>query len=218
MPAPDPFHRLAGKAPGLLLLLLLLVVWTGSASADPKDKERWDAKYAKEEYIFGKEPIAFLKEHVSLLPKGKALDIAMGEGRNGVYLAAQGFQVTGLDISEKGLAKARLLAQEQQVSIETRVVDLEQVQLEPNAYEVVLCLYYLQRDLVPQIKKALKSGGMVVMETYNLDHLKYNPKFRQDYLLQPNELLDLFKDFTVLRYQFHDDGKAAYSSIIARKP
>jgi 2-polyprenyl-3-methyl-5-hydroxy-6-metoxy-1,4-benzoquinol methylase len=201
-----------------LLLLLPLIAWSGSVLADPKDKERWDAKYAKEEYLFGKEPIAFLKEHVPLLPKGKALDIAMGEGRNGVYLATQGFQVTGLDISEKGLAKARHLAQERNVSIATLVVDLEQAQLEQNAYDVVLCLYYLQRDLVPQMKGALKSGGMVVMETYNLDHLKYNPKFRREFLLQPNELLDLFKDFTIIRYQAHDDGKAAYSSIIARKP
>lgn len=216
MPVSIPHHRIAGKALGLLLLLL--ITWAGSASADPQDKERWDAKYAKEEYLFGKEPIAFLKEHAHLLPKGKVLDIAMGEGRNGVYLATQGFQVTGLDISDKGLSKARLLAQDQKVTIETRVVDLEQAQLEQNAYDVVLCLYYLQRDLVSQIKKALKSGGMVVMETYNLDHLQYNPKFRKDYLLQPNELLDLFKDFTVIRYQAYDDGKVAYSSLIARKP
>jgi 2-polyprenyl-3-methyl-5-hydroxy-6-metoxy-1,4-benzoquinol methylase len=209
---------MVAKVLSVFLPFLALLTWPGAVLADPKDQERWDAKYAQEEYVFGKEPIAFLKEHVHLLPKGKALDLAMGEGRNGVFLATQGFQVIGVDISEKGLAKARKLAQEQKVGIETRVVDLEQARLEPNVYDVVLCLYYLQRDLVPQIKGALKSGGMVVMETYNLDHLKYNPKFRKEYLLQPNELLDLFKDFTIIRYQAYDDGKAAYSSLIARKP
>lgn len=199
-------------------LLLVLGCCAGPASADPRDQERWDGKYAKDAYIFGKEPIPFLKEHVGLLPKGRALDIAMGQGRNGVYLATQGFQVTGLDISGKGLAMARRLAEERHVSIDTQVVDLESAQLDKQAYDVVLCIYYLQRELFPRMKDALKSGGMVLVETYTMDHAKYNPKFPQDYLLQPNELLDLFKDFKIIRYQAVDDGKAAYASILAKKP
>jgi SAM-dependent methyltransferase len=142
----------------------------------------------------------------------------MGEGRNGVYLAAQGFQVVGLDISEKGLAKARKLAEERHVSIETRVADLEEVQLERNVYDVVLCTYYVQRDLFPRIKDALKSGGVVVIEDYTVEYLKYNPSFPKPYVLQTNELLEHFKDFKILRYQAYDDGKTAYASLIAQKP
>jgi len=201
-----------------LMLAATSVLGPEPAQADPQDRERWDQKYAKDEYLYGKEPIPFLKTHAALLPKGKALDLAMGQGRNGVYLATQGFDVTGLDISEKGLSMARKLAEEQHVAVETRVVDLDQASLEKNAYDVVLDVYYLQRNLIPRIKEALKSGGMVVMETYTLDHLKYNPKFRREWLLESNELLELFKDFKILRYQAVDDGKAAFASILAQKP
>ena len=66
----------------------------------------------------------------------------MGEGRNGVFLATKGFRVTGIDISETGLKKAETLAKEQGVSIETQVVDLEQYQLSPETYDVIICTYY----------------------------------------------------------------------------
>ncbi len=196
---------------------LLASIAGGPVLAAPQDKERWDSKYSDDKYIFGTEPISFLVEHLDLLPKGKALDIAMGEGRNGVYLATKGFDVTGVDISEKGLAKASKLAAERGVSITTRVVDLQQHRLESNAYDVVLCTYYLQRDLFPQITAALKPGGVAVVETYTLEHRKYRPRFREEYLLRTNELLEHFRDLEILRYQFVDDGQAAYASIIARK-
>jgi len=201
-----------------VLVGLALVLAVTPVAADPQDRDRWDARFAKTDYFMGKDPIPFLVAHVDLLPKGKALDLAMGEGRNGVFLAGKGFQVYGLDISPKGLEKAQKLAAEKHVSIETKAVDLEQYQLERDAYDLVLCTYYLQRSLVPQIKAALKSGGMVVIETYNLDYLKYNSRFRREWALEKNELLDWFKDFKILRYQEIDDGKEAYSSIIAQKP
>ena len=207
------------KISGLLVLLGLAVLLSSPpAVADPKDRERWDSRYAKEEYVMGKDPIPFLAAHVDLLPKGKALDLAMGEGRNAVFLAGNGFQVLGLDISTKGIEKAQKLAAEKNVTIEAKAVDLEQYQLERDKYEVVLVSYYLQRDLVPQIKAALKSGGMVVIETYNLDHLKHNPRFRREWTLEKNELLDWFMDYKVLYYQAVDTGTEAYSSIIAQKP
>ena len=186
--------------------------------AAPQDKERWDLKYQTPEYISGKEPIPFLKQSLELLPKGKALDVAMGEGRNGVYLARRGFAVTGIDISETGLRKAEALATEHGVKITTKVADLEEYKLAPHTYDVIVCTYYLQRDLFPQIISALKPGGMAVVETFTLDHKKYQPGFRQEYLLKPNELLTLFKGLTVIRYQSVDNGEAAYASILVQKP
>lgn len=211
-------HRVLSLTPAGLVLALVCLMVAGLVEAAPKDKERWDRKYNSDTYLFGTRPIAFLERHVGLLPKGKALDIAMGEGRNGVFLATKGFEVVGLDISERGLGKARKLAEERGVRITTRVVDLETHQLEQNAYDVVLCAYYLQRDLFPQIKAALKSGGVVLVETYTVDHQKYRPRFRKEYLIHTNELLEIFKDFKILRYQNVDDGKAAYASILAQKP
>ena len=211
-------NRLQYPAHAALSLILACSMLAGLAEAAPRDKDRWDRKYSSENYIFGTQPITFLKQHASLLPKGKALDIAMGEGRNGVFLATKGFEVIGLDISEKGLEKARKLAAQRGVTITTQVVDLETHQLKKETYDVVLCTYYLQRDLFAQMKATLKSGGMVLVETYTLDHRKYRPRFRKEYLIHTNELLEIFKDFKILFYQNVDDGKAAYASILAQKP
>ncbi len=200
----------------LALLIVTAVVGAPLLDAKPRDKDRWDKKYSTEAYIFGKEAVPFLKQNVHLLPKGKALDIAIGEGRNGVFLATQGFEVVGLDISEKGLAKAHQLAKQNGVKIETRVVDLENHQLEKNAYDVILLMYYMQRDLWPQINDALKPGGMAIIETYNVDHLKHQ-KFNPKWLLKPNELLRAFKDLKIIRYQAYEDNYQAYSSIIVQK-
>jgi tellurite methyltransferase len=202
------------------LAVLTVFFFTCSVSsllAKPKDKNRWNSKYETEVYLFGEKPIPFLVDNVHLLPKGKVLDIAMGEGRNGVYLATQGFEVLGLDISEKGLEKAHNLAKKNKVTIATKVVDLESFTLEPNSYDVILCTYYMQKDLFKQFQSALKPGGMIVVETYNVDYLKY-AQFSRKWALDTNEMLDIFKGLRVIRYQDYDDGKEAYSSIIAQKP
>ncbi len=200
----------------LAFLIVTAVAGAPLLDAKPRDKDRWDKKYGTEVYIFGKKPVPFLTQNIHLLPKGRALDIAMGEGRNGVYLATQGFEVVGLDISEKGLAKAHQLAKQNGVAIETRVVDLENHHLQKNAYDVILLMYYMQRDLWPQIKDALKPGGMAIIETYNVDHLKHQ-KFNPKWLLKSNELVEAFKDMKIIRYQAYEDSDQAYSSIIIQK-
>ncbi|MDP6476626.1 MAG: class I SAM-dependent methyltransferase [Nitrospinaceae bacterium] len=201
----------------VIFLLILTVSIPMLAAAAEKDQSRWDKHYDIEGFLFGSKPIRFLKDNIHLLPKGRALDLAMGEGRNGVYMATQGFDVLGLDISPVGLNKAHQLAEHHKVKIETRVVDLENYQLEKNAYDVIICTYYMQRDLFDQMKESLKPGGMALVETYNIDYLRY-ASFSRKYLLENNELLKIFKDFKIIRYQAYDDGKEAYSSIIAQKP
>ena len=205
------------KKLNFIFFLILSAFTPMVVSAASNDQTRWDKYYNMEEFLYGTEPIPFLKDNISLLPKNKALDLAMGEGRNGVYLATQGFDVLGLDISPIGLNKAQQLAKYFNTTIQTQVVDLENYQLEKNSYDVIICTYYLQRDLFDQIKDSLKPGGMVLIETFNTDYLKYS-RFPKKYLLKHNELLEIFKDFKVIRYQMYDDGKEAFSSIIAQKP
>ena len=188
-----------------------------SATNGDNDKSRWDKMYGTNDYYMGENPIDFLKEHVSLLPKGKVLDIAMGEGRNGVYLATKGFNVVGVDISEVGLKKAHELAKRNKVKILTKAVDLKTHKLKDNEYDVIILSYYLQRDLFPQIKNALKKGGMAVIETYSEDYLKYNPQFKKEWTVGENEMLEAFKGLKVVRYQNVDDGKTAYISMIVQK-
>jgi tellurite methyltransferase len=201
----------------IFLVITVLFVFTSSSYAKPKDKDRWNEKYDTEVYLFGEKPIPFLTDNIHILPKGKALDVAMGEGRNGVYLATQGFDVTGLDISEKGLEKAHALAAKNNVTIQTKVVDLESIQFESNSYDLIICTYYMDRGLYKKFRDALKPGGMLLIETYNTDYLKYR-RFNAKWALNTNELLDLFKGMRILRYQDYDDAREAYSSIIAQKP
>ncbi|UCH91971.1 MAG: methyltransferase domain-containing protein [Nitrospirota bacterium] len=198
---------------GLLNTLSLVPVFGAE-----EDKARWNKKYDTEKYIAGRNPIPFLQNHTDLLPRGKALDLAIGEGRNGVYLATQGFQVTGVDISEVGLKKAQALAAEKGVTLATIVADLEQYDIPPNTFDVIICAYYLQRDLFPKIAAALKPGGIALIETYTMDHLQYRPRFNKAYLLEPNELLTMLPGLRVLRYQEVDTGEAAFASILAQKP
>jgi SAM-dependent methyltransferase len=201
-----------------LVGFLSLFGYVAVANSDEKDREKWDARYAGDEFALGKSPVGFLRDNVDLLPTGKALDLAMGEGRNGVFLATKGFQVLGLDISEVGLRKAHRLAAELNTEIKTETVDLDQVELPASEFDVVLMTYYLQRDLFPQIKRALKPGGVVVVETYHEGHLKQRPTFPKEYLLDKHELLEVFGDFEILVYQHRDDGRLAVASIVARKP
>ncbi len=205
-----------------IILSLLSFCFGQIANASGDDKNRWNKRYNTGEYLYGKEPLKFLKEKLGILDRGKALVLAMGEGRNAVFLAGNGFDVDCCDISEKAVEKASLFSQESGVVLNAFVADLEEYKIPVNTYDLVTCFYYTQRDLIPQIKEGLKSGGMVMIETYSIDQLKYGkdapgPK-NPAYLLKHNELLDSFMDFRILYYR---EGEIAEQksvvSLIAQK-
>jgi len=205
-----------------IILSLLSFCFGQIANASEDDKSRWNKRYNTGEYLYGKEPLKFLKEKLGILVRGKALVLAMGEGRNAVFLAGNGFDVDGCDISEKAVEKTRLLARESSVTLNAFVADLEEYKIPVNAYDLITCFYYTQKSLIPQIKEGLKKGGMVMFETYSIDQLKYGkdapgPK-NPAYLLKHNELLDSFRDFRIL---FYREGEIAEQksvvSLIAQK-
>ena len=165
------------------------------------------------------EPAQFLVDNVDLLPRGQVLDVAMGNGRNSIYLAKLGFSVAGVDISKEAVSTALRLAQETDLDIKAEVVDLEKYRIAKESYEVIICFNYLQRSLVPYIKDGLKKGGMVVYETFIVDQAQFKKPKNPDYLLRHNELLDMFSDFRCLRYREGIiKGAKAIASIIAQKP
>jgi tellurite methyltransferase len=183
------------------------------------DRSAWDKTYNRKDYVFGKDPAPFLVKHVDKLPKGRALDIAMGEGRHAVYLAKKGFQVDGVDISDVGIRKAQKLAAENGVKIKAVNADLNKYKIQPNTYSAILNFYYLQRSLFPQIVAGLKKGGVLVFETNTVEHLK-NPggkEMEKEYLLEAGELKKAFSELEVLYYSETNDGKNAVASLIARK-
>lgn len=169
------------------------------------------------------EPASFLIENTRLLPAGRVLDVAMGYGRNAVYLARLGFQVEGVDISAEAVNYVRKAARKAGVAILTRTVNLEtDYKIERNGYDVIICFNYLQRSLIPQIKKGLRKGGVVVYETFLVDQARRGKPKNPDYLLQHNELLQMFQEFRCLRYREgvfqNGEDKRAIASIVAEKP
>ena len=187
------------------------------------DRARWDKKHTAEQAM--QKPSSFLKEIFAAdswpLPKGRALDIATGKGRNAILLAERGFQVVGIDISPVGLEIARRTAQEKCLVIDWQEGDLNCIELPKEYYDLVVNPNYLQRSLVPQIKKTLKPGGWIVFETYLTDQSKIGDPINPDYLLLHNELLDFFRDFRVLSYRegkFSQSGESAFrAALLAQK-
>jgi 2-polyprenyl-3-methyl-5-hydroxy-6-metoxy-1,4-benzoquinol methylase len=166
-----------------------------------------------------RQPAQFLVENIDLLPRGRTLDVAMGSGRNAIYLAKLGFEVEGVDASKEAIEEALARAREEGVSIQTRVEDLEKIpHIDEEAYDLVICFNYLQRSLIPQMKNWVKHGGMLVYETFIIDQVRFGKPKNPDYLLGYNELLHTFQDFHVLRYRegIIEDRKAI-ASILAQK-
>ena len=165
-------------------------------------------------------PAAFLVANMKLLPKGRVLDLAMGSGRNSVYLAREGFDVEGIDISPEAVSKAQELASGEKVNIKTSVADLETgFRIPADRYDVIICFYYLHRPLIPEIKHGLRPGGIVVCETYNSDQAEWGRPKNPEHLLKPGELLNMFCEYRILRYREGIiEPRKAIASIIARKP
>ena len=164
-------------------------------------------------------PASFLVENVDLIPGKRVLDVAMGKGRNAIFLAKAGFDVEGVDISEEAVKDAVALAKKEGVSIKAVVANLEgNYRIEEESYDAIICFNYLQRSLFDQIKRGLRGGGVVIYETFIVDQVKFGRPRNPDYLLRYNELLDVFRDFRCLRYREGIiENRKASAAIVAQK-
>ncbi len=182
-----------------------------------KDREKWNKKYSSGEYLLN-EPSEIVKKFAYLAPKGYALDIACGLGRNSIYLAEIGFKVDAVDISDVALENLK-----NKKNINPILADLDTYNLSENKYSLILNINYLNRRLFPQIKEALIKGGILIFETFTYHKEKgfMQPK-NKDYLLRKNELLRCFSDMHIIFYQEKeiikpDKEKAYISSLVAKK-
>jgi tellurite methyltransferase len=202
-----------------------------SVANDPKN---WNQRYRSEPHS-DPEPALFLREILPLCPRGRALDLAMGGGRNAVYLAGIGWRVTGLDSSRVALEKAEALARNHEVSVHWAAdlsrefspklaglllleADLELSPLPAVQFDLIVCFNFLQRSLFASIERALRHGGMLVYETYTVEQLGFpNGPHNPDYLLRPDELRQSFGELQTLFYRELRAGKGI-ASLLARKP
>jgi SAM-dependent methyltransferase len=135
------------------------------------DADAWDARYADEDRVWGAEPNRFVVQYLSDLTPGTAIDLGAGEGRNAVWLARQGWQVTAVDFSAVGLEKARAMAADAQVPLATVAMDVES--FHPNVPVDLVVLSYLQIPdahqvrLLRRMQDWLKSGGRVFVVAHD---------------------------------------------------
>ena len=166
----------------------------------------WDERYQTPEYIFGDQPCQWLIMNQHRLPQsGKALALGDGEGRNGVFLAELGFEVTSVDLSEVGLSKARDLARKRGVTIQTVQADLEHYEIEAESQDLIVSIYCHLPDAIRKLvheraEVALKPGGLFILEAFHHSQLKYQsggPK-TTDLLYDLDVLLDDFQTLQIL--------------------
>lgn len=169
-------------------------------------------------------PAQWLTQHRRLLPPGRALDLACGRGRHALYLAQEGYQVEAWDRDTEGLSLVADRAKALSLSnVTTRLVDLElKPQIPPVSFDLIVVFYYLQRELMPQIVRALKPGGVLVYETFLIDnHERFNHPRRREFCLAHNELIALCGELRILAYRESalDPQQGPYTAaVVAQRP
>ena len=161
------------------------------------DRIKWNQRFAGEESYLGKSPSPFLMTEIerikTAVPGRRALDIASGEGRNSIFLASHGFAVTGLDISDVGIAKAGRLAYEAGVTVDFRRVDLEGYCF-AESYDLIINFNFLLRDLLARAYEALSPGGIFIVDTI-MASPEVVASHTPDFLLANGELAQIFEAF-----------------------
>lgn len=183
-----------------------------------RDRVRWDEIYRQRENQPYPEPDPLLYEYTPPAdPRAdqRALDLAAGLGQNGLWLAAQGYIVDIMDISRVALARAR---QEMSARNLRRVnllqIDLDEVELEAETYDLVCVFRYLRRDFFDRLGLIIRPGGRIIYETFNTRYLQIVPGFNPDFLLERGELAGYFAGWQIL----HSAEDTHISQLVARKP
>jgi SAM-dependent methyltransferase len=195
----------------------------------------WNSRYAEPGYAYGTEPNAFLVSQKKYLkPGGKALAVADGEGRNGVWLAQQGLDVLSVDISEIGLCKTQELAVDRGVALRTEKADLITWQWPVQKFDIVAAIFI---HLPPEVRarlhrrmfEALKPGGVLILEAFTPEQLKYKTGgppvaemlYTADMLridFAGGEILHIEEVITELAEGKYHRGPAAVVRLVLRRP
>jgi len=181
-----------------------------------EDKQRWNERYLENPMPQTVSPL--VDKYIEHVNVGQAIDVACGTGRNTHYLADLGFLIDAIDISDYALERVR-----ESSTIKKIDTDLDRYNLTPNKYDLIINVNYLNRRLVSQMKDALRSGGVVIFETFIVAHGDFNlPTTNLDYLLRKNELLHSFIGLDIIYYEERIDTnlrgeRVKVASLVAKK-
>lgn len=203
--------------------------------AENSERDRWNARFAADGFVFGTEPNAFLaSQRERLAPGMSALCVADGEGRNSVWLARQGLEVTAFDFSPVGLAKAMKLALQNGVKVDYRQADVNDWDWDAARYDVVVAIFVQftppaeRSRMFAGMIRALKPGGLLILQGYRPEQLRYatgGPK-RVENLYTEALLRESFAALEILHLASHDDvvdegaghqGMSALIDLVARR-
>jgi SAM-dependent methyltransferase len=203
------------------------MAFTLLAGAKMSEHATWESRYGRPEFIFGKEPNYFLESCKLLLPKsGKALAIADGEGRNGVWLAERGLDVVALDFSEAAQMKAALLAKERNVGIELIRADVQAWDYPASTFDVVIDIFTQFSSPAGRAEKwrgvlrTLKPNGLVIVQGYTPKQLEYGtgaPKNVENLYTREmlQEAFSAFREITITEEERDMHEGAAHSGMSA---
>jgi len=196
----------------------------------------WNERFDKKEFIFGKEPNEYLVDQASqyLKPKSSVLCIADGEGRNGVWLAKQGMQVTGFDVSDIALAKANQFAADNNVNIQYSLCDTDSFDWQVNAYDAVVGIFIQFADpemrarIFRQVHQTLKPGGLFILQGYTPKQLEYKTGGPSliEHLYTEELICELSQGFEILELECYEKelsegarhtGMSALLGMVAKK-
>lgn len=194
----------------------------------------WDERYDTHEYVYGTEPNDFLASVAGRIPAGRVLSIGEGEGRNAVFLASLGYEVTAVDASAVGLHKVERLARERGLPVTTVHADLADFAIEPDAWDGIVSIFChlpraLRLDVHRRVSQGLAPGGVFVVEAYTPRQLEFGTGGPKDPEMLVR-LADLREDLPGLSFElarevdrpvaegrFHD-GMSAVVQVVARRP
>jgi SAM-dependent methyltransferase len=196
----------------------------------------WDQRFSGTDYLFGREPNDYLRSKAPLLPAGgSVLCVADGEGRNSVWLAKQGLKVQAFDISEVGVAKARLLASEAGVYVDYTVADCEQYDWAAQSHDGVVAVFIqfadpeMRERLFTNMVRALKPGGVLILQGYTPRQLDYKTggPGQLSHLYTADLMREAFKDLRIVELVEYEAelnegarhaGRSALLGLVATKP
>ena len=181
------------------------------------NEQEWEEHYRTAAKTTPQSPDTLLTGNLKLLTGGTALDIAMGSGRNAFYLAECGYRVIGVDRAESAARLVQSTARERRLTIDSVAADMLEFDLGTERFDLIANFYFLERELIPRIKQALKPDGLVFFETFTSYQIPHDdPRYRK-FLIDPNELLTMFSDFFIMYYFERVKGSKAVASMIAKK-